>query len=110
MGMSLYIPPGVIDNVLHPPHHHYLYCVQYLAEVSRVSHHVDVEELGYITCPGVIVIPFERCSDIGTLLVDEVSLILGSLAGSDSSDKVTDTQCRRHCLNTANYTPHTDQQ
>ena len=71
------------DSPNFPPH---------LAKVSWVSHHVDVEQLGYVPGSGIIVVSLEGGSDVGTFLVDEVPLILGSLAGSDAPDQVTNAQ------------------
>ena len=55
-----------------------------------------VEQLGHVTSSGITVVSFERGADVGTLLVDEVTLVLGRLAGTDGPDQVTHTRRRRH--------------
>ena len=57
---------------------------------------MDIQQLGHVTCPGIIIVPFKGGSDVGTLLGDEIPLVLGSLAGPDGSDQVSNTQRSRH--------------
>lgn len=68
----------------------------HLAKVCWVAHHVDVEQLGHIPGPSIIVVSLEGRPYVRTLLADEVSLILGSLTGPNTTDQVTHTLCCRH--------------
>ena len=68
----------------------------YLSEVCWVPHHVNVEQFGHIARPCVIVLLLEGRSDVRTLLVHQVPLVLGRFAGPDCSNKITYTHCHRH--------------
>ncbi len=68
------------------------YTTSNLSKVGWISHHVDIEELSDITRPGIIVVSFKGGPDVSTLLGNEVSFILSSLTGSNSTNEVTHTQ------------------
>ena len=61
-----------------------------LSKVCRVTHHVNVEQLGHVASPGIIVVPLEGCPNVRTLLRYHISLILSCLARPNHSDQVPD--------------------
>ena len=67
-----------------------------LTKVGGVAHHVDIEQLGHVPCPGIVVFPLERCPDVGTLLGDQVTLILSRLTGTNGPNEVTHARSSRH--------------
>lgn len=69
-----------------------------LSKVGWVSQHVDVQELGHIPGSHIIVVTFEGRPDVGTLLVDQVTLILSCLAASNGPNEISHSGGGRHVV------------
>lgn len=66
--------------------------------MGGVAHEMEVQQLGHIACPGLVVFLLKGSAYGSTLLVDEVTLVLGSAARPDVPYKVLQSCMGRHDL------------